>query len=83
MFFHIGKDTMVSTKDIIMILDYSKIKKSTYSKNFLNNILNKEISNNEYSRKKDIKTIIITKNKTFFSSIAPNTIEKRMQNINY
>ncbi|MEL7567607.1 MAG: extracellular matrix/biofilm biosynthesis regulator RemA family protein [Dehalobacterium sp.] len=77
MFFHIGKDIMVSSKDIIMILDYSKIKKSAQSKNFLNHIFKNEIRN------KDIKTIIITKNKTFFTSIAPNTIEKRMENINY
>lgn len=75
-----GKDIMVSSKDIVMILDYKKIKKSNHSKNFLLNINNKGLIDHQSIKAKDIKTIIVTKNKILFSPIGPSTIEKRMQN---
>lgn len=83
MFFHMGKDIMVDSKDIIVILDYKKFKKSPHSQNFLINSKKKGLIDDQGMHNKDVKTIIITKNKTLLSPIAPSTIEKRMKKISF
>lgn len=77
MFVHIGKENMVHSKDIIMILDYEKIKKSSYP-SFLKTG-NKEFHKLIKDRKeKEMKTIIITTKDIFFSPIASVTLAKRI-----
>jgi len=78
MFVHIGKNIMVSNKDIIMILDYNKIKKSPQSQNFLLSMTNQKLINSDHFQEKNIKTIIITTEKTYYSPIAAATLAKRI-----
>lgn len=72
---------MVHTNDIIMIMDYHKIKESPNSQNFLSSIKINEMADLEEINDNDIKTIIITKNQAILSLIQPSTIEKRLKNI--
>ncbi|MGI6679459.1 MAG: extracellular matrix regulator RemB [Dehalobacterium sp.] len=78
MFIHIGKNIMVNSKEIIMILDYQKLKKSPLSQEFLENISPEEGESNEKN-----STMIITDKKVYFSSIAPGTIENRLKKYIY
>lgn len=83
MFLHIGNDIMVRCKEIVAVLDYNKLNKSANFHKFLNKIIVEEIVDQKRNKNKEVRTIVITKNKIFFSSIASGTIEKRMQNLDY
>jgi hypothetical protein len=77
MFVHIGNDIMIDSKDIIMILDYPRYKKFSLPEDFLKNKGQSLIVNSKLIEK-NIKTIIITTKKVFFSNIAPTTLAKRI-----
>jgi len=70
---HIGGDIVVKTKEVITILDINHINRNT--------------KNNYYSQEQmetlnnvDIKSIVITNDKVYFSPISSLTLKKRADN---
>ena len=73
MLIHIGGDIVVKTKEVITILDINHINRNT--------------KNNYYSQEQmetlnnvDIKSIVITNDKVYFSPISSLTLKKRADN---
>ncbi|MDD2496574.1 MAG: DUF370 domain-containing protein [Desulfitobacteriaceae bacterium] len=76
MYLHIGDDRMVDLNEIILILDYKKLKKANQLSKYM------EIFNNEVGKKvitdDECKSVIITKKNKIFSPISPMTLIKRV-----
>jgi len=82
MFLHIGEDQMVNTKDIIMVLDYTKLKKTDTLKNFINKLNQKGRFAPEKIDEKNCKSLVVTEKKTYLSPIATLTLLKRIKHKN-
>ncbi|MDD5017191.1 MAG: DUF370 domain-containing protein [Eubacteriales bacterium] len=82
MVLHIGKDTMVPLKDVILILDYKEARSNDDTNNFLKKI--SDSAHNIYIEKYNIKSVVIAKflDKFFiyYSPISPATLYKRSKN---
>lgn len=76
---HLGKDTMVPLKDVIMILDYKEARTNDDTNNFLSKL--GDSAHNFYIEQYGIKSVVIAKflDKFFiyYSPISPATLSKR------
>lgn len=76
---HLGKDTMVPLKDVIMILDYKEARTNDDTNNFLSKL--GDSAHNFYIEQYSIKSVVIAKflDKFFiyYSPISPATLLKR------
>ncbi|ATW26409.1 extracellular matrix regulator RemB [Candidatus Formimonas warabiya] len=77
MFVHIGKEKMIHIKDIILILDYEKIKNSPISQKFLKSCWEKGSVDKESAEEQNAKSVIVTAKKLYYSPIAVSTLSKR------
>lgn len=75
MFIHIGGDTVVSTKDVISILDHQTVKSSKINKNFLNEKRRTVVDHSV----EDTKSYVITQDAIYCSPISSLTLKRRAQ----
>ncbi|MFY4776223.1 extracellular matrix regulator RemB [Metabacillus sp. RGM 3146] len=75
MYIHLGDNFVVPSKDVVMILDYSTSKTSPIVMEYLEK---QKTDMSELSRT-DAKSIVVTVNKIYFSSLASGTLKKRAQ----
>ncbi|USG65809.1 DUF370 domain-containing protein [Brevibacillus ruminantium] len=75
MFIHIGGDTVVSTKDVISILDHQTIKSSKINKAFLHEKRQMVVDHDQ----EETKSYVITKDAIFCSPISSLTLKRRAQ----
>lgn len=70
MFIHIGNDNVIRTEDIITIIDQDIISSSVVMEEMMKNV--KIIGPNE-----ETKSLVITEDVTYFSTLSVATLEKR------
>lgn len=80
MFIHIGGDTVVSTKDVISILDHQTVKMSKVTKRFIEEERKKKRVIDEASE--EVKSFVITKDAIYCSPISSLTLKRRAQFVN-
>lgn len=80
MFIHIGGDTVVSTKDVISILDHQTVKTSKVTKRFIDEERKKKRVIDEASE--EVKSFVITKDAIYCSPISSLTLKRRAQFVN-
>jgi regulator of extracellular matrix RemA (YlzA/DUF370 family) len=80
MFIHIGGDTVVSTKEVISILDHQSVKTSKITKRFIEDEKkSKRVVDNHVE---ETKSYIITKDAIYCSPISSLTLKRRAQFVN-
>jgi len=77
MFIHIGGDTVVSTKEVISIIDSQTVKNSKITKKFMED--ERKVKRFIDDDVDDIKSYIITKDVIYCSPISSLTLKKRAQ----
>jgi hypothetical protein len=80
MFVHLGGDTLVSTKKIIIILNYENNKKENNVNEYIKKIQGKR--NVKKLEGDTLKSIIVTNNTIYLSPISSMTLKKRAEYIN-
>lgn len=75
MFIHIGGDTVVSTKEVISILDHQTVKSSKINKAFLHEKRKTVVDHNE----EETKSYVITQEAIYCSPISSLTLKRRAQ----
>ncbi|MGE7274565.1 extracellular matrix regulator RemB [Brevibacillus panacihumi] len=75
MFIHIGGDTVVSTKEVISILDHQTVKSSKTNKGFLQD---KRKTVGDHSVE-ETKSYVITQDAIYCSPISSLTLKRRAQ----
>ena len=80
MFIHIGGDTVVSTKEVISILDHQTVKSSKISKKFMED--EKKEKRVVDSSAEETKSYVITKDAIYCSPISSLTLKRRAQFVN-
>lgn len=75
MFIHIGGDTVVSTKDVISILDHQSVKSSKVNQAFLQANRNMVVDQGV----EETKSYVITKDAVYCSPISSLTLKRRAQ----
>lgn len=78
MFIHIGGDTVVSTKEVISILDHQFVKTSKITKRFIEDKAKRVVDNHL----EETKSYIITKDAIYCSPISSLTLKRRAQFVN-
>ena len=76
MFIHIGGDTVVRAKDVISILDINHVDRNTKKRYYLLD----QGENEQYVESiaiDDVKSIVITTNRVYYSPISSMTLKKR------
>lgn len=76
MFLHIGGDLVVRSKDIIAILDINNTDENIEKSRYFNKGVEKETEVVKIANE-SIKSIILTKEKVFYSPISSLTLKKR------
>lgn len=74
MFIHIGNDHVVQEKEIVAIIDYNIISSSSIMKETMHHWEEKEII---IGLSSDAKSVIITNNYVYLSSLSISTLKKR------
>lgn len=77
MFIHIGGDTVVSTKEVISILDHQSVKTSKITKRFVED--EKKAKRVVDNHLEETKSYIITKDAIYCSPISSLTLKRRAQ----
>lgn len=80
MFIHIGGDTVVSTKEVISILDHQSVKASKISKRFIED--QKKVKRVVDNHLEETKSYIVTKDAIYCSPISSLTLKRRAQFVN-
>jgi regulator of extracellular matrix RemA (YlzA/DUF370 family) len=80
MFIHIGGDTVVSTKEVISILDHQSVKSSKITKRFIED--EKKSKRVVDNHGEETKSYIITKDAIYCSPISSLTLKRRAQFVN-
>lgn len=75
MFIHIGGDTVVSTKEVISILDHQTVKTSKLNKAFLHEKRKTVVD----SSAEETKSYVITQDAIYCSPISSLTLKRRAQ----
>lgn len=75
MYIHLGDNFVVPSKEVVMILDYSTSKSSPIITEFLE----KQDAEMNGISGTDTKSIVVTVDKIYFSSLASGTLKKRAQ----
>lgn len=74
MYLHIGKNVMISYQDIIVIGDLESLRESKVTREFLQYLQ----AQKPIDLEKDYRSVIVTKNGTYFSIISSNTLKERV-----
>lgn len=77
MFIHLGENIVIQTKDIIAIIDGDLLAKSSILSEFIH--LNNKKSNIIEISNGTVKSIIVTKDKIYFSPLSTVTLKRRSQ----
>jgi len=77
MFIHIGGDTVVSTKEVISIMDHQSIKSSKINKKFIED--EKRLKKLVENSVEETKSYVITKDAIYCSPISSLTLKRRAQ----
>lgn len=77
MYLHVGEDTLVRTRDIIIILDKDSTKASPYSEEFFEQRKGDIINLSKGS----FKSIVVTFDKIYYSPLSSGTLKKRSQKL--
>jgi regulator of extracellular matrix RemA (YlzA/DUF370 family) len=80
MFIHIGGDTVVSTKEVISILDHQTVNSSKVTKKFIED--EKKVKRVVDSSAEETKSYVITKDAIYCSPISSLTLKRRAQFVN-
>ncbi len=80
MFIHIGGDTVVSTKEVISILDHQSVKSSKINKKFIED--EKKLKKVVEHSAEETKSYVITKDTIYCSPISSLTLKRRAQFVN-
>ncbi|UII55969.1 DUF370 domain-containing protein [Cytobacillus spongiae] len=77
MYVHVGEDTLVRSRDIIVILDKESVSQAEHVQEFLErqSTLVEDLSKGSY------KSIVVTCDKIYFSPLASGTLKKRSQGL--
>ncbi len=73
MYIHVGEDTLVRSKDIIAIINKQSVSSSNYIEEFLERKAHSIINLSKGS----CKSIVITTNNIYFSSLGSGTLKRR------
>lgn len=80
MFIHIGGDTVVSTKEVITIIDHQSVKTSKMTRKFIQDERkNKVLVEDDME---ETKSYVITKDAIYCSPISSLTLKRRAQFMN-
>lgn len=79
MFIHLGGDTVVRLKDVVMILNFDLDSDSTVTEEFLLSCQSKQQV--VYISEETPKTVVITENKVYYSPISSTTLKRRAMQI--
>lgn len=74
MFIHIGNDHVVRSKDVVAIIDYQLISSSIIMDEMMKE---SKKQNKIYGSKWDAKSVMITKEKIYYSTLSVSTLKKR------
>lgn len=74
MFIHIGNDHVIRSRDIIAVVDYDVITSSTIMAEM---VKRKQDENKVRGSSKEAKSVIITDEKIYFSTLSVITLQKR------
>jgi len=74
MFIHIGNDNAIRSGDVIAILDYNLISSSAIMENF---IAGSEKEGNIVGPETDAKSVMVTKDHIYYSTLSVTTLKKR------
>jgi regulator of extracellular matrix RemA (YlzA/DUF370 family) len=80
MFIHIGGDTVVSTREVISILDHQTVNSSKVTKKFIED--EKKVKRVVDSSAEETKSYVITKDAIYCSPISSLTLKRRAQFVN-
>ncbi|MGD8190573.1 extracellular matrix regulator RemB [Brevibacillus ginsengisoli] len=80
MFIHIGGDTVVSTKEVITIIDHQSVKASKITRKFIQDELKNKILVEDDME--ETKSYVITKDAIYCSPISSLTLKRRAQFMN-
>ncbi|WP_134685359.1 extracellular matrix regulator RemB [Brevibacillus migulae] len=80
MFIHIGGDTVVSTKDVITILDHQTVNSSKISKKFMEDEKKEKRVVDRHAE--ETKSYVVTKDAIYLSPISSLTLKRRAQFVN-
>lgn len=75
MFIHLGGEKVIRTSELIAIFDLSIEKNSKISKQFISHAQKEKKI--ETIGEEDSKSLVVTKNKVFYSPISTTTLRKR------
>jgi hypothetical protein len=75
MFIHLGGDKIIRASELIAIFDLSIEKSSKISKQFIQQA-NKD-KRTEFIGEEECKSLVVTRNKVFYSPISSTTLKKR------
>lgn len=74
MFIHIGNDTVIQSKDVVTIIDRNVITSSSIMENMMDNARKKEKVVGDAA---DTKSVVVTSDLIYFSSLSVSTLKKR------
>src|SRR5690625_6117941 len=74
MFIHIGNNNAIRSRDIVSIIDYDVIKSSSILEEM---IQNKKENKMVKGPRENAKSVIITDDKVYYSSLSVSTLKKR------
>ncbi len=80
MFIHIGGDTVVSTKEVITIIDHQSAKTSKITRKFIQDERKNKVLVEEDME--ETKSYVITKDTIYCSPISSLTLKRRAQFVN-
>lgn len=74
MFIHIGNDNVIQSKDVISIIDRNIISSSIIMEEMMNNVKSQE---RVYGPTDEAKSVVITNEQVYFSTLSVSTLKKR------
>ncbi|RPF51140.1 extracellular matrix regulator RemB [Aquisalibacillus elongatus] len=77
MFIHIGDENVIRSKDVVSIIDYSLFHSSSIIEEMI--FKQREKGNVSDSSYEEAKSIVITVNHIYFSSLSVSTLNRRAQ----
>ncbi|OGX68501.1 MAG: DUF370 domain-containing protein [Paenibacillus sp. RIFOXYA1_FULL_44_5] len=75
MYIHLGGDKVIQATEIVSIFDISIEKSSKISKSFIQHATRENCS--EIIGDEECKSLVVTKNKLYYSPISSSTLKKR------
>ncbi|MCG1027547.1 DUF370 domain-containing protein [Virgibacillus halodenitrificans] len=74
MFIHLGNDTVIRSEEVVAIIDFNLISSSTIMEEMMDHATKQKIVSGPVS---EAKSVMITTNKIYYSSLSVSTLKKR------